>query len=58
MQKHAGEYALIKNQKIIGFFSSAKDVQQASSLIKDNIFSIQKVEVTPKNLGYFSYAMA
>ena len=57
IKEHRGKYALLKNKKILGYFSTIDDVDEASKLISDHIFSIQKVEIEAKNLGYYSYAM-
>jgi hypothetical protein len=58
MGSHRGQFALMKDQKIINFFSSASDARAAAiSFIPDKIFSIQQVIDTPIDLGYFYYAI-
>jgi hypothetical protein len=53
-----GKFALMKDQKIINFFSSAEDARNAAnSFIQDKIFSIQQVIDIPIDLGYFNYAV-
>lgn len=55
---HRGQYALMKDQKILNFFSSAEDARAAAvAFIPDKIFSIQQVINTPVDLGYFNYAV-
>lgn len=58
IKDHRGKYALMKDQKIINFFSSAEDARAAAvAFIPDNIFSIQQVVDTPIDLGYFNDAV-
>jgi hypothetical protein len=55
---HRGQYALMKDEKIINFFSSAEDARAAAvAFIDDKVFSIQQVTDTPIDLGYFNYAL-
>jgi len=55
---HRGEYALIRHGLIEGFFPSALDAQIAGrQKFDDQLFSIQCVEQTTEELGYFSYAV-
>jgi hypothetical protein len=57
VREHEGEYALIRNGDIKGFFPSAIDAQIAGNqMYSDTIFSIQCVKETVEQLGYFSYA--
>jgi hypothetical protein len=52
------KYALMKDRKILGYYSSAEDARvAASSFIADGIYSIQHVTDTSINLGFFSYAV-
>lgn len=56
---HEGQYALIRNGEIKGFFESALDAQIAGNQrYDDQIFSFQCVRETAEELGYFSYAIA
>lgn len=52
------KYALMKDRKIFGYYSSAEDARvAASSFIDDGIYSIQHVTDTSINLGFFNYAV-
>jgi hypothetical protein len=51
------KYALMKDAKILGYYSSAEDARTAaSSFIPDGIYSIQHVTDMSINLGFFNYA--
>lgn len=59
IMSHRGQYALMKDQRVINFFSSAEDARAAAvAFITDNVFSIQHVIDTPVDLGYFNYAVS
>jgi hypothetical protein len=52
------KYALMKDGKILGYYSSAEDARvAATSFIADGIYSIQHVIDTSINLGFFNYAI-
>jgi len=54
---HPDQFALMKNQKILGFFSTALDARTAAeSFIQDKLYSIQQVTDTSVDLGFFSHA--
>jgi hypothetical protein len=56
--QHRDKYALMKNRKILGYFSTAQDAREAAtSFVPDGIYSIQQVTDTPINLGFFTYAI-
>jgi hypothetical protein len=58
MPEHEGQYALMRHGAIIGFFSDALDAQIAGNQkFDDSLFSIQCVQETVEQLGYFSYAV-
>jgi hypothetical protein len=58
IRDHRGQYALMKNGKIINYFSTAADARMAAeAFIKDDLFSIQQVTDAPVDLGYFNYAV-
>lgn len=58
IRDHRGKYALMKAQKIVGYFSSPADARAAGeSFITDGIYSIQHVTDVPVDLGYFNYAV-
>ena len=51
------KYALMKDRKILGYYSSAEDARvAAASFIKDGLYSIQHVTDISINLGFFNYA--
>lgn len=51
------KYALMKDGKILGYYSSSEDARvAASAFIKDGLYSIQHVTDTSINLGFFNYA--
>ena len=53
-----GRFALIREQKIIGFYDTALDaLTSAQQLYGDGLFSIQKVSEEVIDLGFFSHAM-
>ena len=53
---HSGEYALLRDRKIIKYFASASDAfTHAEKNYPDGVFSIQKVTDTVVDLGYFSH---
>ena len=55
---HRDRYALMKDGKILGYYSTAHDARQAAeTFIKDRIYSIQKVTDSSIDLGYFSHAV-
>jgi hypothetical protein len=57
IREHRGQYALMRDAKIIGYFSTAQDARAAAeAFISDGRFSIQQVTDTPIDLGYFNYA--
>jgi hypothetical protein len=58
IRDHGGKYALMKDGRIVNYFSTAEDARNAGeAAIPDGIFSIQFVTDTPINLGYFNYAV-
>lgn len=57
ISEHRGEYALIRDRKIIDFFDDpGKAASLGSSRFADQIFSIQEVTDTPIDLGLYAYA--
>lgn len=58
LNKHAGQYALMRDCKIIEYFDTAKDAFLAGKgLYHDNLFSVQEITNSVVNLGYYSYAV-
>jgi hypothetical protein len=54
----AGKFALMRDDKIIEFFDTARDAQVAGAkLFPDELFSIQQVIAMPVDLGFFSHAV-
>lgn len=52
------KFALMKDGKILGFYSSAEDARvAASSFIKDGVYSIQQVTDGVINLGFYTDAV-
>jgi hypothetical protein len=57
MQDHAGEFALLRDASIAGFFPSVRAAGQAGDrLFADGRYSIQEVTIEPIDLGIFSHA--
>lgn len=55
---HRDKFALMKDGKILEYFSSAEDARAAAStFIKDGIYSIQHVTDNSINLGFFNNAI-
>ncbi len=54
--KHSGKYALLRNKEIIEFYDTIIDAHATGTrFFEDGLFSIQKVDDKPMNLGIFSY---
>jgi hypothetical protein len=47
----------MKDRKILGFYSSARDARSAKTFVADKLFSIKKVTDVAVDLGYFSHAV-
>lgn len=57
IHEHRGAFALIKNKKIVQFYSTAIDAEKAGyQCYSDGIFSVQKVDDVLIDLGMFAYA--
>jgi hypothetical protein len=53
---HAGEFALLRDRKIIDFFPSAIDaMSEGHHRFQDGLYSIQRVIDRPLDLGFLSY---
>lgn len=59
LKTHAGKFALMREEKIIDFFDTARDAYIAGQRLysADQLFSIQQVIESPIDLGYFSHAL-
>jgi hypothetical protein len=58
LPERRGKYALLRNEKIIGFFDTPNDAVTAARQFDDQMYSIQQVTDLPVNLGFFSYAVS
>lgn len=59
LPEHEGQYALLKDRAIVGFFDRPGDAYRAAlERFTDRLFSIQEVTSEPLDLGFFSYAGA
>lgn len=59
-QQHYGKYALMHDSKIVDLFDSWQDAHKAAKLLykkETELFSIQKVDDTPIDLGFYSHAI-
>lgn len=57
ISSHAGEYALLRDKKIIAYYPSAGGAQMAGlRRYPDGAFSVQKVEQKAIDLGFYSHA--
>jgi hypothetical protein len=58
MKTHRSKYALIRNQEIVGFYDTVVDAQMTGAkFFADGLFSVQQVNDTPIDLGYYSHAV-
>jgi hypothetical protein len=56
MGDHAGEYAVLRSQKVIDFFRTVGEAyRNAVEQFPDHLFSIQEVTNEPIDLGVFSH---
>ncbi len=57
MRDHAGGFALLHQQELVGVFPKAVDaVSEGHSRFGDGVFSVQRVVDRPLDLGFLSYA--
>ena len=53
------KYALMKDGVAVGFYSTLEDVYMTpNQFYRDQPFSVQKVTMTPVDLGFFSHAVS
>ena len=58
IDRHKGQYVLMKNKRILDYFSTAIEAWTAGELmVQDKLFSIQEVTDVPVDLGYFFHAV-
>jgi hypothetical protein len=56
---HLGEYALMRDRKIVSYHASAGDAERAgAAAYADGIYSYQLVSSEPVDLGFYSYVLA
>lgn len=57
LPEHEGQYALLKDRRIIGFYARPGEAYRGGmERYPDGIFSIQEVTAEPLDLGFFSHA--
>ena len=57
LNSHPGEYALLRESQVVGFFESAgKAMSAGDERFSDQLFSIQLVTDKVVDLGFFSHA--
>lgn len=57
VEQHRGEYALLRDREVTGFYASLRDALNAGAQrFADHLFSIQEVTDKPADLGLFSHA--
>lgn len=54
LPREFGRYALLRSERIVGFFDSADAAEERGEQFGDGIYSIQLVDPAPVNLGAFS----
>ncbi len=58
LPNHAGQYALLKGRRILGYFDDAFDADvEGTKVALDGIYSIQKVTDQPVELGVYLHAV-
>ena len=54
---HEGEYALLRDEQVVGFFRNVTEADRAGrAKYPDGVYSIQEVTDEPIDLGIFSHA--
>ena len=58
MKKDAGNYALLRDRDVVELFDSMSDaVKFGNEKYPDGLFSVQHIDATVADLGYFSHAV-
>lgn len=58
IQHHRGEFALLKNRRIVGLFQGPGEAYRAGlAQFPDEVFSVQEVEDRPAEMGLTSLAL-
>lgn len=59
MKDHAGQFALLRHESIVGFFGTCLDAYRSGvRSFADGLFSIQEVTIEPLVVGFFSFISA
>ena len=57
IDRHPGEFALLRDRAVIAFYETIADADKAGQKeFPDGIYSIQEVVTDPIDLGFFSHA--
>lgn len=55
---HRGRYALLRRQEVVGIYDTVRDAKMTGDrFFSDGLFSIQKIEDQPVDLGFYSHAV-
>lgn len=58
LEREAGKYALMRDGKIINFYGNFADAYTTGKAIyNDGLFSVQRVNARPVDLGFLSHAL-
>lgn len=58
MAVQRNKFALMKNGKVLGYFSTAADASTAAkNFIDDGVFSVQQVTDAKVDLGFYNHAV-
>lgn len=58
VKHHRGRYALLRNEEIVGIYDTVRDAQMTGNkFFEDGLYSVQKIDPEPVNLGFYSHAM-
>ena len=58
VETNPGEFALLRKKEIVDFFYSIADaVTFGNRKFDDGLFSVQRIDMTISDLGYYSHAM-
>ena len=49
-----GRYALLRHREVLGFFDNAAEAEARGEQFADGLYSIQRVDPEPVNLGLYS----
>ena len=57
LETHPGKFALLRDEKVVEFFDTARDALVfAQSQYADGLFSVQEVNDSVVDLGWYSHA--